>query len=142
MNGSVAGGGGFSEEVISLTRRPSGIPAGPRCFPGRAAAPRLRSPRRGGEAGAGARGWWWGLPGGLSGRRAAGGRVSGARAPAPARQPRGSRPQGPPLPRRALEMARGGYAAAGKAGDLREGELAGSGFVCGENSGQEHPLWL
>ncbi|XP_054057055.1 synaptojanin-2-binding protein [Rissa tridactyla] len=25
MNGSVAGGGGFSEEVISLTRRPSGL---------------------------------------------------------------------------------------------------------------------
>ncbi|PKK31186.1 synaptojanin-2-binding protein [Columba livia] len=39
-------------------------------------------------------------------------------------------------------MARGGYAAAGKAGDLREGELAGSGFVLGENSGQEHPLRL
>ncbi|XP_019327603.1 PREDICTED: synaptojanin-2-binding protein [Aptenodytes forsteri] len=41
-----------------------------------------------------------------------------------------------------VEIARGGYTAAGKAGDLREGELAGSGFVFCEKSGQEHRLRL
>lgn len=103
MNGSVAGGGGgFSEEVISLTRRPSGeARGGGASAPSGPGRPRrgLRSPRRGGEArpepGGGGKGPQRALgrrregPGGEDGEH-------GARSQAPA----GSRPRRPLPPRR------------------------------------------
>lgn len=122
MNGSVAGSG-YTEEIISLTRRPSGKAgaASPRRGRGAsragAAAPRPEQPPRRPErkrgaalAGTGAALAGTGAATGGSRRR---GSIEAQRPEVPARRP----PRG---------SSRGGYAAAGKARALREGERAGS----------------
>lgn len=90
MNGSVAAGGGLAEEVIRLTRRPSGT-AGPAAAPRRAPAPPGPGQPRRGLRGAGGQGEGSGEGGGPGpGFRSCRREV--------ARKPRGARREQPPSP--------------------------------------------